>query len=119
MRPDGSVLIQDELATADERTTIRWAFLTEADADVSEPGGARLTRDGKRISVHVLTHRDVATRTFPTSPVRSFDCENPGTRLVGFELSLEPRTTARIAVLFMPESSLAAVTPALEPLSTW
>jgi hypothetical protein len=118
LRPDRSVLVQDEVRAADAKASVRWAMVTRAEVK-ADGAVATLTRDGKTLTLRVLEPAGASLKVYPTDPPPSkHDAPNPGTRMVGFETALEPGAAARLAVWLCPSTSQQAPL-ALEPLSSW
>jgi hypothetical protein len=117
LSPSGQVLIQDEFKATDQPATVRWAMVTPADVSIESNKAALLTQQGKRMRLTVLTDIDVRLKTYSTEPKADYDAPNPGTRMVGFEVSLPAGQTARTAVLLGPPT--AGVSLDLKPLLQW
>jgi len=115
--PAGQVLIQDEFKATDQPATVRWAMVTPADVSIETDKTALLTQEGKRMRLTVLTEAEVQLKTYSTEPKADYDAPNPGTRMVGFEVSLPAGHTARTAVLLGPPAAEASLD--LRPLLQW
>jgi len=61
-----------------------------------------LTKDGKKLILQVKTSSEIVMKTWATEPTTSYDAPNPGTILVGFELSLKPNQKEAIQVNLIP-----------------
>lgn len=118
--PEGQVLIQDEWEAGEEPAAVRWAMATEAQVDIQSERRALLTQGGKTLIFELLGEPNVRLETFSTQAPASYDEPNPGTRMVGFTLRLEPKAAARCAILMTPgQSKKARHTIPLTPLEAW
>jgi heparinase II/III-like protein len=115
--PSGQILIQDEFKATDQPATVRWAMVTPADVSIENDATALLTQEGKTMRLTVLTDADVRLQTYSTAPKADYDAPNPGTRLVGFEVSLSAREATRTAVLLGPPAAKGSLD--LRPLLQW
>lgn len=118
--PDGAVLVQDELTPAGAGPAkVRWAMVTKADVRVDGPGRATLTRDGRTLRFQVVEPAGAALRIYSTDPPPAeTDAPNPGTRILGFEITAAPGEAQRIAVHLALEPAPPAAAD-LRPLSRW
>lgn len=116
---DGSVVIQDEITALDKPSTIvRWAMLSAADVSIDSPGKATLTKNGKKLSLQVLQPAGAALKIISTAPPTPVDTPNPGTRIIGFEVSIRAKQQQQIVVRLIPQSSSCEPISAL-PLAKW
>ena len=119
LREDRSVLVQDDLQAPEKQTTIRWGMLTRAEVKLAGDGTATLERDGKTLDFRVLAPSGARLRLYDTEkPKREYDVENKGTRMIGFEVTLEPSAKERLAVLLTP-GDRAVTPPELKPVAEW
>lgn len=103
------VAIRDELVATNHSTTVHWAMMTTATAELSK-NSIILTKDGKKLVLQVITPSEVLMKTWPTQPTTSYDAPNPGTIMVGFELKLKPNQKQTIQVNLIPsEVSLESI----------
>ena len=63
-------------------------MLTPAKAEVKGKNKIILTQNGKRLTLQVDAPIKIDKKTWSTSPTTSYDAENPGPVLVGFETIL-------------------------------
>ncbi|MCU0917026.1 MAG: heparinase II/III family protein [Planctomycetes bacterium] len=117
--PGGPVLIQDEFQATDRPTTVRWAMVTPASVSVEDNKTALLRQEGKTMRLTVLTEAQVQLRMWSTAPPADYDAPNPGTRMIGFEVTLSAGQAARSAVLLQPPAAEGKTTVALQPLLRW
>jgi len=95
------VVVRDELQAGSQPTTVRWQMMTTATPELGKNSIA-LTKDGKKLILQVKTSSDVVMKTWSTEPTNSYDAPNPGTILVGFELTLKPNQKQAIQVNLIP-----------------
>ena len=113
------VIVRDEIETLNSETTVRWTMLTPATARITGENQAELTKDGKKLILRVQSPVKVAMKTWSTDPPNSYDAPNPGTMLVGFELTLPSSAKTAFAVELVPENSLKKANKKTESLQTW
>ncbi|WP_332369680.1 heparinase II/III domain-containing protein [Spirosoma telluris] len=113
------VIVRDEFETLSTETTVRWTMLTSA--TVSLPGGnkAELTRDGKKLILQVDEPARIELKTWPTNPPHDYDAPNPGTTLVGFEVTLPANAKTALTVRLIPENAANKVQQKVRPLLQW
>ncbi|MEJ2701375.1 MAG: heparinase II/III family protein [Sedimentisphaerales bacterium] len=117
--PSGQTIIQDEFAATRERATVRWAMLTPAEVAIESSKSALLKQKGKTMRLSVLTDKKIQLRTYSTEPKADYDAPNPGTRLVGFEVSLSSGQTAHTAVILSPPGAKPITSGDLKPVLEW
>ena len=113
------VVVQDELETLPQATTVRWTMLTPATVKIVADNKAELTKDGKKLILQVQSPAQVRMKTWSTSPTHEYDAANPGTILVGFEVNLPASTKTALTVLLIPEKSETKATQPVQPLAQW
>jgi len=96
------VIVKDEITTSDKPTVVRWAMLTPAEVRLGTNGSAELYQNGKRLQLKVTEPASVTLKTWSTQPTHEYDAPNPGTTLVGFEVTLPSSTTQIINVQLIP-----------------
>jgi hypothetical protein len=112
------VVISDELVAANKLTTVRWTMMTTATPELCA-NSIKLTKDGETLILKVNTSDSVSMKTWPTAPTNDYDAANPGTTLIGFELTLEPNKKQAIQVLLIPGSVDAEKVKFERPLEKW
>lgn len=117
--PTGQILIQDEFEAADQPTVVRWGMVTPAAVSIESARRALLAQAGKTMRLTVLTDAEVKLETYSTEPQADYDAPNPGTRLVGFEVTLSPGQARRAAVLLTPPNGPTKDNVDLRPLLQW
>ncbi len=113
------VVVQDEVETLNEETTIRWTLLTPATVTITGNNQATLTKDGKKLVFEVTAPGKLTMKTWSTDPPNSYDAPNPGTTLTGFELILPANTKATITVALKPEKVAGKPIDKPAPHSNW
>ncbi len=113
------VVVRDELETATSQASVRWTMLTPATVTLLSKNRAELTKDGKKLIVQVQEPADVTLKTWPTDPPHDYDAPNPGTTLLGFEITMPANTKGALTVLLIPEKAAAKPTQPVRPLQTW
>ncbi|PLK44839.1 heparinase II/III family protein [Emticicia sp. TH156] len=111
------VAVRDEITSAKQATTVRWAMLTPAEVSLEKDGTATLVQKGKKMQLKVLEPAGASIKTWSTVPPHDYDAPNPGTTLVGFEVALPANTTAALTVLLIPEGAKAD--KSVRPLKDW
>jgi hypothetical protein len=112
------VVVSDELVAENEATTVRWTMMTTATPKLGK-NSITLTKDGKTMNLKVNTSAKVTMKTWSTAPTTTYDAENPGTTLVGFEMQLKPGQKQAIQVLLVPGSVDAKKVKFEKALSSW
>ena len=113
------VTVRDEVQTPDKSTTVRWTLLTPADVTITGKNRAELTKNGKKLIIQVQEPAEVTLKTWSTDPPHEYDVPNPGTTLVGFEVTIPANTASSLTVLLLPEKAAGQPTPAVQPLAQW
>ncbi|QMW02098.1 heparinase II/III domain-containing protein [Spirosoma foliorum] len=112
------VIIRDELETPSTETTVRWTMLTPATVTLTG-NKAELTKDGKKLILQVDEPARVELKTWTTNPPHEYDAPNPGTTLVGFEITLPANTKTALTVRLVPEKSVNQAAKKVPPLAQW
>ena len=113
------VIVQDEIETLNNVTTIRWTMLTPASVKITGPNKAELTKDGKKLFLQVQSPTKVTMKTWSTDPPNSYDAPNPGTIMVGFETILPANSKTTLQVQLVPQNATKKVTKKIQPLLSW
>jgi len=96
------VVIRDEFTSLDRAATVRWAMLTSADVKITGTNTAELTKDGKKLTMKVISSKDIVMKTWSTAPTNDYDAVNPGTQMIGFEISVLAHENLWDNVLLIP-----------------
>ncbi len=113
------VLVRDEIETLEKETTIRWTMLTPASVKIVGNNKAELTKDGKTLMLEVDGPQNLVMKTWSTDPPNSYDAPNPGTTLVGFEVSLPASTKTAFNVKLIPTSAKKVGNKKIKTLDEW
>jgi hypothetical protein len=114
------ILVRDEYATGAKETKIRWTMLTPAVANITGNDEITLEKGGKKLKLLVNAPKgEIRMKTWSTIGPNSYDAPNPGTTLVGFELTLPENTSAFTNVYLLPGSTKKSKKFKKQPLSTW
>ena len=97
------VVVSDRVKNKDKPTKMRWTMLTPAQANAAGDNGLLLTQNGRRLTLQVEAPTPIDMKTWSTSPTTSYDAENPGTVLVGFETILPAGSDYTFHVKLTPE----------------
>ncbi len=97
------VKVDDEVEADTEPTTIRWTMATPATVKFISPDKAELSKNGKKLTVQVDAPAGMVLKTWPTDPQHDYDASNPGTTLLGFEVTIPAHAKATLAVRLIPE----------------
>lgn len=98
------VVVRDELEAESKPAVVRWTMMTTATPELHEKS-ILLTKDGKKLLLKIESDIPVTTKTWSTTPTTTYDAQNPGTILVGFEMKLEADQKKGIQVLLVPENT--------------
>ncbi len=114
-----SVIVQDEITAPNKDITVRWGFITKADAELEGDSIAVLRQNGKTMTVKVIEGADVKLEIYNTEkPKKPYDEANPGTCMVGFTVKLKADSENTFAVQFVPGSARETEYD-LKPLNEW
>ncbi len=120
LRADRSVLVQDEIEAAGAKAGIRWGMVTRAEVKIAGDGTALLEQGGRTLGFRVLEPEGVKLKIYRTDPPPAkHDAPNRATRMIGFEVALEPSAKARLAVWLVPGDGAKGSPPSLKPLASW
>ncbi|MBK7131332.1 MAG: heparinase II/III family protein [Bacteroidales bacterium] len=100
------VTVRDEVETSNAETVIRWNMVTSAAVNITDNNTAVLTKNGKKLELKVKAPASVTMKTWSTVPSHSYDAANPGTIMVGFEVTVPANTKASLTVLLLPQGSV-------------
>ncbi len=113
------IVVRDEIETANKESTIRWTMLTPATVKITGTDKAELTKDGKTMLIQVQSSGKITMKTWSTDPPNDYDAPNPGTTLVGFEVTIPANTKSALNVTLVPGSAGKKVIKKIEPLQNW
>lgn len=113
------VTVRDELATGPAEATVRWTLLTPAEVTLTAGNRAELRKDGKKLILQVQEPAGIRLKTWLTTPPHDYDAPNPGTTLVGFEVTMPANAKGAFTVLLLPEKVAGKPTKPVRPLANW
>src|SRR4030095_4855935 len=113
------VVVRDEIETLDSAVTIRWTMLTPATVKITATDKAELKQKDKKLILQVDAPSNIVMKTWSTDPPNSYDAPNPGTALVGFEMTIPGHTKAEWNVKLIPEKALNQTSGKIQPLKKW
>jgi len=119
LTPAGQVVIQDEFKALDQPATVRWAMVTPAQVTITGNKTALLKQRGKTLRVTLISDAKAKLRTYSTKPRADYDAANPGTRMLGFEVSLAPEQATQMAVVLASQRADAQGSIDLQPVLQW
>ena len=103
----GRVVIRDDIETGDRTVKVRWNMVTPATVKITGPNTAELIANGRKLGLRVDAPGAVTMKTWSTEPPHAYDSPNPGTTMVGFEVSLPANTRSTLRVLLTPEHGVS------------
>ncbi len=112
------VVVRDELEAESKPTVVRWTMMTTATPELAEKS-ILLTKDGKKLFLKIESDVSVTTKTWSTTPATTYDAQNPGTTLVGFEMNLKANEKKSIQVLLITETANEKNTEFNKKLADW
>lgn len=113
------VTVRDELVTGDSVCVIRWAMLTPATVAATNGNQAQLTSKGQKLFVNVTGIPGVKLQTWNTDPRHNYDAANPGTTLIGFQITVPANTKIEYNVILIPGDNIPIQTSDLKELDKW
>ena len=98
------VVVEDRITTGNRFTRMRWNMMTEADTVTDLGNHTYLLEKGtNRLYLRIQTPVRIEVYHRPATPASSYDSDNPGVSMFGFEAELPLDTTSRFTVFLMPE----------------
>ena len=113
------VTVRDEVKTLSSETIIRWNLLTSASVNITDNNIAVLTKNGKTLTIKVLSPAGITLKTSDTVPPHVYDAPNPGTIILGFEATIPANTKTSLTVLLLPEGANENISVSEEELENW
>jgi hypothetical protein len=94
-------------------------MLTPATVKITATDKAELKQKDKKLILQVEAPSNIVMKTWSTDPPNSYDAPNPGTALVGFEMTVPANTKAEWNVKLIPEKALNQASEKIQPLKKW
>jgi hypothetical protein len=113
------VIVRDEVVSSSSEAVIRWNLLTSAEVAITGDNSAELTKSGKKLVLKVIEPAKITMKTWSTVPSHSYDAQNPGTVLVGFETTVPANYSAVLNVLLLPSGAIENTEISGKTLSAW
>jgi hypothetical protein len=113
------VIIRDEVESSDKEAVVKWNLLTSANVTVIGKNSAEFTKNGKKLVLKVKSPASAEIKTWSTIPPHSYDAPNPGSTLVGFEITVPANSKADLVVLMLPEGAEENVRVTAKTLAEW
>ena len=113
------VMIRDELVNIDTTGKLRWSMVTHENINIIDNNSAVIRKGNKSLKFHVVSPKNVEIRTYSTDPTNDFEDKNPGTKMIGFEMDLEPNQEVELIVLLVPEGTDMPNKINLDKINDW
>jgi hypothetical protein len=113
------VTVRDEIETPGSVKRIRWTLLTSAKVQITGKNTAVLSKNGKKLTLKVQEPAGIVMKTWSTDPPHSYDAPNPGTIMVGFEVTVPANTKTALSVLLLPENAEENIAVTFGNLENW
>ncbi|HTF29208.1 MAG TPA: heparinase II/III family protein [Flavitalea sp.] len=114
------VVVKDEIKTLAKPTVVRWTMLTPARVTITGDKTVELTAaNGKKLLMQVNGPGKITMKTWSTDPPHDYDAPNPGTILVGFEVTLPPNSDNTLEVTLTPQKTLTKPIKKTPALMSW
>jgi hypothetical protein len=94
-------------------------MLTPGEVNITGKNRAELSKDGKKLILQVQEPANVTMKTWSTDPPRDYDAPNPGTTLIGFEVTLPASAKSAISVALVPAKAQSKAPQKIQPLQKW
>jgi len=113
------VVVKDEIKTLAKPAIVRWTMLTPARVTITGDKTAELTANGKKLLMQVNGPGKITMKTWSTDPPHDYDAPNPGTIMVGFEVTLPPNSDNTLEVTLTPQKTLIKPIKKTPALMSW
>ncbi|ARN57023.1 heparinase II/III domain-containing protein [Sedimentisphaera salicampi] len=95
-----NAVIKDSLSAGDKDRTVRWAFMTKADIEISG-SSAILKRKGQELKFKAISDSFVPKlEIYSAKGPREYDAENKGAKMLGFKFELKSGEKAQLKAVF-------------------
>ncbi len=111
-------IVRDEFETLGRSTNIKWQMLTKSNVEIGE-NEATLTDNGKILKLKVQGPDNLVMKKWSADPPNSYDAENPGTSIVGFECEIPANAKEFFEVIFIPDGVEAGAGFVNKNLAEW
>ncbi|MFC2116783.1 heparinase II/III family protein [Bacteroidota bacterium] len=115
------VMVRDEIINAGEPANLRWAMVTHDNIEITGQGTALIRKEGKQLQFKIMSPALSKIKTYTTDPQNDYENKNPGTKMIGLEVDLEPDEAVEIVILLIPGSVEAETsnTKSMGKLEDW
>ncbi|RZJ90641.1 MAG: heparinase, partial [Chryseobacterium sp.] len=113
------VAVRDQYIASDKPSVVRWTMLTSASVKIKGRRKIVLTQEGKQLILNVKGDKRVRLGQWSTKSSNSFDANNEGTTLIGYEIDLKPGENATNTVFLIPKSVKRVPKALLSVLERW
>ena len=98
--------VEDRITASSEDVEVQWIMTTSADAEIISGNQILLEQDGRRmfLNVHDNGLKDLQMHIWSNDPRHDYDAPNPGTRRVGFTMTVPADRQAILKVKLSPAS---------------
>ncbi|MBQ7899107.1 MAG: heparinase II/III family protein [Bacteroidales bacterium] len=98
--------VEDRIAASSEDVEVQWIMTTSADAEIISGNQILLEEDGRRMVLNVQDNslEDLQMHIWSNEPRHDYDAPNPGTRRVGFTMTVPADRQAILKVKLSPAS---------------
>ena len=98
--------VEDRIAASSEDIEVQWIMTTSADAEIISGNQILLEEDGRRMVLNVQDNslEDLQMHIWSNEPRHDYDAPNPGTRRVGFTMTVPADCKAILKVRLIPEA---------------
>lgn len=94
-----NLVVTDWIENKDEPLYVTWVMVTSAIAEVTGRNQVTLFKDGRRMSLEVVSGQDVEMFVVDNEPPHDYDFNNPGTCRVGYKYTLRSGRAENIKVV--------------------
>lgn len=98
--------VEDRITASSEDVEVQWIMTTSADAEIISGNQILLEQDGRRMVLNVQDNslEDLQMHIWSNDPRHDYDAPNPGTRRVGFTMTVPADRQAILKVKLSPAS---------------
>lgn len=115
---DSYVVIQDEIENTGKDAIIQWRMATEATASITNDYTITLSQSRKTLKIIVDPAIGATLKTWSTKPSRSYENQNTGTTMVGFEIKIPANGQKTLLVKLLP-GNVTTASKTTPPLDQW
>ena len=113
------VMIRDEIVNRNSGSRVRWGMVTHDAIQRIDDRTAVIRNEGQSLMFQIGIPERAEIRTWSTDPGNDFEDKNPGTVIIGFEITLKPGQKEDLTVLLVPEGSAVPEKNREDRLNEW